>query len=139
METMSTYKELVKELDDILLSLEKGRPWRKSSVSVRCLDKEGFLKALADMLASDDDEDDEDEKKEAQQPQAKEEAAQEAEQPEKPVEKEAAAEDFDSYVGGLVVDAIPVEDDGEQYYFCVADDDTFYLPKAVFDKYFVKL
>ena len=47
--------------------------------------------------------------------------------------------DFQDYVGGMVVSALPVEDDGEPMYFCVVDDEEFYVPKAVFDKYFVKL
>ena len=47
--------------------------------------------------------------------------------------------DFQDYVGGMVVSALPVEDDGEPLYFCIVDDEEFYVPKAVFDKYFVKL
>ena len=56
------------------------------------------------------------------------------------VKEEAAEEDdFETFVGGLVVDAVEVEDDGERMYFCSVDDDAFYMPKAVFDKYFVKI
>lgn len=80
-----------------------------------------FIREFLELLAN---EDDEDEKKE---------------EPESSEEKEVDTDDFETFVGGLVVDAVEVEDDGERMYFCSIDDDAFYMPKAVFEKYFVKI
>lgn len=118
--------KLVEELTAIIK--EFGKPAKiVHSVRDSKVDDDDFLRQFLDLLSGDDEK-----------PEAK-------KQPEASVEEEASVEDnvveddFETFVGGLVVDAVEVEDDGERMYFCSVDDDAFYMPKAVFDKYFVKI
>ena len=126
-------EKLVEELTAIIK--EFGKPAKiMHTVRSSDIDDDEFVKDFLKMLAGDDSKA---ETKEAPKPEAKKEVPKQ----EVPEAQEDAAEedDFETFVGGLVVDAVEVEDDGERMYFCSVDDDAFYMPKAVFDKYFVKI
>ena len=126
---MEDNDKLISELTAIIK--EFGKPARIIH-SVRngdTTDDDKFLKEFLDLLGADD----------------KEKGCQlkdlinKEEKPATKKEEEVNEDDFETFVGGLVVDAVEVEDDGERMYFCSVDDDAFYMPKDVFEKYFVKI
>ena len=129
------YEGLLNELAALLASEEPKKPAERSGcVRIRKVDRDGALEELLNFLTGDD----EDEEEET----AGKEAAPEEKPAEKPVEDTPPADaeaHAAAYVGGLVVGATPIEDDGDRYYLCMADDSEFYLPACLFEKYFVKL
>ncbi len=133
MDKSKLHEDLVEELTGIIK--EFGKPARiVHGVRTQDDDEDEFLEKFLELLNSD------------LKPGAKDEKSAGAAKEEKPADKEASPDekdvaegDFAEYVGGMLVDAVEVEDDGEGLYYCIADDDAFYIPKALFEKYFVKV
>lgn len=128
-------EKLISELTAIVK--EFGKPARIvcSSRKGDITDDAEFIKELLELLSSEDD----DEAAEDNEGCKLEDFITKEEKPTPVKEEKVVEDDFETFVGGLVVDAVEVEDDGERMYFCSIDDDAFYMPKPVFEKYFVKI